>query len=300
MTKWLLALCLISAGCSKKKADEGAAASKATTTEKAKAPEQKAKPLLTAAWLGKTGAPPGELAKMKPGMSMAEAKKVSPLADKPGTQESELDDVAYAVQEEVTGGLDLMIRMPSAKKAVIEEAWGKGQDVDRGGRPVTVWFNPETGVRAAYSDEGSGKAYLRFEPYTPLAKLLGEGPQIAALGKPFEGRTKDELKALYPEYGGGGFFSLPATEWEFGSGGTTLSPYEKDGKVVSLAFSIPFKSPEAKAEIMKVIEAKWGKAKGKVDFMEGAFVYNKKDPHIELTEPGAYNQNAVLIRIGGK
>ena len=53
---------------------------------------------------------------------------------------------------------------------------------------------------------------------------------------------------------------------------------------------------------MKVIEAKWGKAKGKVDFTEGAktFVYNKKDPHIEVTEPGGYNKNAVSIRIGGK
>ena len=300
MTKWFLALCLLSAACSKKKEDEGASAAKATTTEKAKVPEEKAKQPMTAAWLGKTVAPPGELAKLKPGMSIEDAKKASPLAGKAGTQESEIDGVAYAVQEDVTGGIDVMIRMPSDKKAVIEEAWGKGQDVDRGGKPVTVWLNPDAGVRAAYSDEGAGKAYLRFEPYTPLVKLLGEGPQIAALAKPFEGKTKDELKALYPELSRGSFFSLPATEWEFGSSGTNVSPYEKDGKTVSLAFSIPFKTPEAQAEIMKVIEAKWGKAKGKVDFTEGAFVYNKKDPHIEVTEPGGYNKNAVSIRIGGK
>ena len=39
----------------------------------------------------------GELAKLKPGMTKEDAKKASPLADKAGTQESEIDGVAYAV-----------------------------------------------------------------------------------------------------------------------------------------------------------------------------------------------------------
>lgn len=298
MRKWLFALCLLAAACGKKKNEEASSA-KATTEEKAKAPEEKPKEPLTAAWLGKTIAPPGELAKLQPSMKMEEAKKASPLAEKAGTQESEIEGVSYAVQQQPNETIDLMIYLPTDKKAVIEEAWGKGQDTDRGGKPVTVWFNPETGVRAAYSVSGDNRGELRFEAYTPLVKLLGEGPQIAALSKPFAGKTKDELKTVYPELVVGDHVALPATEWEFG-GDISLSPYPMDGKIESLSFSIPFKTPEQQAEIMKVIEAKWGKAKGKVDFTEGAFVYNKKDPHIEVTEPGGYNKDKISIRIGGK
>ena len=296
MRKLLFALCLLAAACGKKK-EEGAA--KPDDKVEAKEPAEAPKAPLTAAWLGKTVAPPGELAKLKPGMKMDEAKKASPLADKPGTQGSEIQDVSYAVQQQPNDTIDVMIYMTGDKKAVIEEAWGKGQDVERGGKPVTVWFNPDTGVRAAWSVSGDNRGELRFEAYTPLAKLLGDGPQIAALSKPFAGKTKDELKAIYPELVASDRVELPSTEWEFG-GSTTLSPYPLDGKIESLAFSIPFKSPEQQAEIMKVIEAKWGKAKGKVDFTEGAFVYNKKDPHIEVTEPGGYNKDKVSIRIGGK
>ncbi|NVB79931.1 MAG: hypothetical protein HOV81_16165 [Kofleriaceae bacterium] len=302
MRKVLFALCLLAAACGKKKEESSSA--KATTEakddDKAKAPEEKPKQPLTAAWIGKTVAPPGELAKLKPGMKMDEAKKASPLAGQAGTQESEIQDVSYAVQAQPNDTIDVMIYLPGDKKAVIEEAWGKGQDVDRGGKPVTVWFNADTGVRAAWSVGSDNGGELRFEAYTPLAKLLGEGPQIAALAKPFAGKTQDELKTVYPELVADDRVELPATEWEFG-GSTPLSPYPMDGKIESLAFSIPFKTAEQQAEIMKVIETKWGKAKGKVDFTEGAFVYNKKDPHIEVTQPdGGYNKDKITIRIGGK
>jgi hypothetical protein len=301
MRKVLFALCLLAAACGKKKDDSGSSA-KATTEAKAedKAPEAKAKQPLTAAWLGKTVAPPGELAKLQPGMKLEDAKKASPLADKAGTEESEIEDVSYAVQEQPNGTIDVMIYLPGDKKALVEEAWGKGQDVDRGGSPVTVWFNPETGVRAAWSVGSDNRGELRFEAYTPPAKLLGEGPQIAALAKPFAGKTQDELKAAYPELVASDRVELPATEWEFG-GSTPLSPYPMDDKIESLAFSVPFKTAEQQAEIMKVIEAKWGKAKGKVAFTDGAFVYNKKDPHIEVSQPdGGYNKDKITIRIGGK
>jgi hypothetical protein len=220
-----------------------------------------------------------------------------------GTQSSEIEDVAYAVQDGLEGA-EPMIRMPADKAALIVEAWGPGQNVDRGGKPVTVWFNPEQGIRAAFSDDGENKAYLRFEPYMPLAKMLGEGPTIAFLDKPFEGKTVEEIKALYPQLvGKTGHLGTPSTEWEFGSGGT-LSPYPMSGAVKSLAMSIPFKTPEGLAEIMKIIKAKWGEPKGEVPFGsvggEKTWVYNKKDPHVEVTDPGGYNKDSVGIRIGGK
>lgn len=300
----LLAPALVLAlGCSKKSDNAGKASSEAKTTETSKEPAEKAKKPLDAAWLGKAVVPPGELAKIKLGSTKDDAMKAFPELDKVEMAETGFEGVSYAVQDGLEG-METMIRLPADKLAVIEQAWGPGQKVDRGGKPVVVWFNPEQGIRAAFSDEGKNKAYLRFEPYTPLAKVLGEGPQIALLDKPFEGKTEDEVKALYPNLvGKTGGMRVPSTEWEFGSG-TPLSAYAKTGKVQSLSFSIPFKTPEGQAEIMKLVEAKWGKAKGEVPFGsvggEKTFVYSKKDPHVEITEPGGYNKNAVSFRIGGK
>ena len=96
-----------------------------------------------------------------------------------------------------------MIHMPSDKKAVDRGGVGQGPGRRSRRQAGDRVVQPRAGVRAALQRRGLGKAYLRFEPYTPLAKLLGEGPQIAILDKPFEGKTKDELKALYPKLVGG-------------------------------------------------------------------------------------------------
>jgi hypothetical protein len=287
------------AACSDKK-DEVPAAKTAPTEEKAPAKQP-----LTAAWFGKTVAPPGELAKLKLGSKKDDAKKALAIADSPGTTESEIADVAYAFQYDTTNTLHTtLIRFPYDKAGLITEAWGAGQVADRGGRPVTVWFNPDTGVRAVLSDEGGNRGYLRFEPYMPLVKLLGEGKGIAVLDRPFEGKTQDELKALYPErITQTGHVGLPATEWEFG-GHTNLSPYPMDGPIESLAFSIQFNEKgKGEAEVMDVITKKWGPAKAEVPFGsvggEKTHVYNESDPHIEVTGPGGYKKDEITIRIGG-
>jgi hypothetical protein len=302
MKNWIAVLVLLCASCSKK-ADENAQEKAAPAKEPAE-PAKPAKAPLSAAWLGKTVAPPGELAKIKLGSTVDEAKQASPLADTAGTQESEIEGVAYAVTKDTEKIItDLVLRLPPGKKAVIEEAWGPGQEADRGGKPVTVWFNPETGIRAAYDEDGD-RVHLRFEPYVPLVKLLGDGPAIAALAKPFAGKTKEELATIYPEYSRNGGMWLPATEWEFGSG-IPLSPYPMSRPIVSLAFSIPFNTKgKGEAEVMEVITKKWGAAKGEVPFgnigKEKTHIYNKKDPRIEVTGPGGYNAKAITIRIGGK
>jgi hypothetical protein len=288
------------AACDKK--DDAAPSKTAAPTKEETAP---AKQPLTAAWFGKTVAPPGELAKLKLGSKKDEAKQALAIADAPGTTESEIADVAYAFQYDTTNTLHTtLIRFPYDKAALITEAWGPGQVADRGGKPVTVWFNPDTGVRAVLSDEGGNRGYLRFEPYMPLVKLLGEGKGIAVLDRPFEGKTRDELKALYPErITETGHVGLPATEWEFG-GHTNLSPYPMDGPIESLAFSIQFNEKgKGEAEVMDVITKKWGAPKGEVPFGsvggEKTHVYNESDPHIEVTGPGGYKKDEITIRIGG-
>lgn len=301
MREVLVVALLCVAACSNKK-DEATPSKTAEPTPDKAAP--KLQPL-TAAWFGKTVAPPGELAKVKLGSKKAEATKALAIADSPGTTASEIDDVAYAFQYDTTDTLHTtLIRFPHDKAGLIAEAWGPGQVADRGGKPVTVWFNPDSGVRAVLSDEGDNRGYLRFEPYMPLAKLLGDGPGIALLDRPFEGKTEDELEALYPErITQTGHVGLPATEWEFG-GHTDLSPYPMEGPIESLAFSIRF-NPKGKgeAEVMEVITKKWGAAKSEVQFGsvagEKTHVYNESDPHIEVTGPGGYKKEEITIRIGG-
>ncbi len=293
----MLALALTGA-CSKSDDKSSAKTSESKKTE----PVEDKKAPLTAAWFGKTVAPPGKLAKLVPGMKKEEAEKLTDVKIGVGTQSGDVEGVDYAVQDGLEN-IEPIVQIPADKAALVTEAWGPGTKTDRGGTPITVWFNPETGVRAAMSDPKNNEVDLRFEPYTPLTKLLGDGPQIAILDKPFEGKTPDELKALYPNLvTKTGHLGLPSTEWEFGSG-ITLSPYPMNDKVKSLAFSIPFKSPEGLAEIMKVIKAKWGEPKEEVPFGsvggEKTWVYSKKDPHVQVTDPGGYNKSSVTIRIGG-
>jgi hypothetical protein len=296
-TALLASVLALSLGCSKKSDDKATPGTEAKTTEKKEAEPASKKPL-DAAWFGKTVMPPGQLAKIKPGSKKEDAQQALPELDKISTADTGFDGVSYAAQD-LTEGMIPGIHMPADKLSVLEQAWGPGQKIDRGGKPAVVWFNAEQGIRAAFSDTGGGRAYVRFEPYMPVAKMLGDGPNIAMLDKPFQGKTDEELKAIYPNLvGKTGRLSLPSTEWEFGSG-IPLSSYPMN-KIESLTFSIPYKTPEAQAEIMKVIEAKWGEPKGEVPFGsvggEKTFVYNKKDPHIEVTD----KKDKITIRIGGK
>lgn len=289
----LSSILALTAGCSKK-SDEGSSAQSPTAVAKT-APEPAKQPL-TAAFFGRAPAtPPGELAKLKPGMPKAEAAKLSPLATKSTSEPTTIEGVLLAVSDSPTG-VDLLVSLPADKASLIDEAWGPGQKTDRGGTPVTVWFDAATGVRAALEVSGDS-ALLRFEPYTPVAHLLGEGKDLPFLQHGCTGKTKEELIALQPALATkSGRLSLPPTEWAFG-GDLSLSAFPMSGPIESLAFSIPFQDPEGRGEIMKAIEAKWGTVKEEVTFGgEKALVYNKAEPRIQVSEsPGA-----ITIRCGGK
>lgn len=279
-------LLLIACGSKTDKAD------KADKADKVDKPAAQPKAPITAALFGKTVAPPGVLGTLKRGMPSAEAEKT--LND--ANEKSELEGVHWWMGLPKDGKLDdILIEFPAAKKGVVAEAWGPGQDADRGGHPVTVWFNPETGIRAALDDDGK-EATLRFEQYTPLKKLLGEGPAIAALSKPIVGLTKEELGKAYPEIADkDNHLRLPATEWEFGSG-INVSPYPMEGAIESVAFSIPYiKGNDAsKAEVLAALEAKWGKPKEKDPLDEKNLILNVANPRIEVSQDRG---NEITIRV---
>ncbi len=283
----LTSILLVSA-CGSKKTEK---ADKVETTE---TPAVKPKAPITAALFGKTVAPPGVLGTVKRGMPSAEAEKT--LND--ANEKSEVEGLHWWMGLSKDGKLDdVLIEFPVAKKGVVAEAWGPGQDTDRGGHPVTVWFNPDTGTRAALSDDGK-EATLRFEEYTPLKKLLGDGPAIAALSKPFVGLTKAELGQAYPEIADKeGHVWLPATEWEFGSG-ITVSPYPLEGAIESVAFSIPYKKGDdaSKAEVLAAFEAKWGKPKEKDPVDAKNLIFNAANPRVEVSET-EYSRDTLTVRI---
>lgn len=266
-------------------------ADKADKSDKADKPAPKPKAPITAALFGKVVAPPGVLATVKRGMPSAEAENL--LND--ANEKSEIEGIHWWMGLPKDGKLeDILVEFPATKKGVVAEAWGAGQDTDRGGHPVTVWFNPETGIRAALDDDGK-EATLRFEQYTPLKKLLGEGPAIAALAKPIVGLTKEELGKAYPELADkDGHLWLPATEWEFGSG-TPVSPYPLEGAIESVAFSIPYRKGDeaSKAEVLAVLEAKWGKVKEKDPLDAKNMIFSAANPRIEVSE----DRGALTLRL---
>jgi hypothetical protein len=277
-----LAALIAAAACGKTK-DDHAEAAKTTEPASATAEPAKAKQPITAAVLGKVVAPFGPLAKLTRGMPADTAEKTLDAAN----AQNDLDGVRWWMSTPENHKLaDTLVELPTARRGVVAEAWGPGQDTERGGTAVTVWFNPETGTRAELSDE-SGHSTLWFRAYTPLAKVLGDGSQVAMLAKPFVGLSPADLAKAYPELADDkGHLWLPPTEWEYGSEGIPVSLYPMDGPIKSLTFSIPYKKGDAaaKASVLAAIEKKWGKVKAVNALDPNTKTYNQAGPHVEVSE----------------
>ncbi|HPH66997.1 MAG TPA: hypothetical protein PLF40_14685 [Kofleriaceae bacterium] len=285
-----LATCaFIAPGCGKKE-DGGKKAepAKTDTTKptKAEAPKVTKKPL-TAEFFGKVVAPPAILAPFKPGMPVAEAKKLS--ADHWLPQDSiEVEGVKamWGDQKSMTEVGDTLIELPLDKMSLVAEAWGPGVEATRGGTPVTIWRNPDTGIRAELSVSfNKENGDLRFSPYYPVAKFLGDGPTIAFLPKPILGLKFDEVKAAYPELTDGKYVLMPVLDFDFSGTNTGnalyFDPSDDSGPIKSYMISLDFKSyPPFKEELLALFEKKWGKAKpGKPPYQD-EMVYKDADPRI--------------------
>jgi hypothetical protein len=191
-------------GCSKKESsDKGAKTDKIVEN---KSGEKKA---LTAEFFGKTVAPAGALAKIKWGMSEADARAAAPeLFPKPNTDfqlvsDPQLDKVSYGVgTNKDTKKIDrTYIQVPASAAKLLETAWGPGKAAkDTIGRPRTYWFDPATGTRA-YLEPGFGEDMnLEFFPYIPAAKLLGEGADTLGFApQGILGATIEELRTRFPD-----------------------------------------------------------------------------------------------------
>jgi hypothetical protein len=191
---------------------------------------------------------------------------------------------------------DLIASVPAASAPLVAEAWGPGIATNRGGTPVTCWFDPDRGVRATLTVDK--KAELRFEPYLPLAKLLGPGPNLAVFDKPFLGLTVADAYKAYAAVSDGKAIELPPTEFEFSD--TTLAffyPREPEKPVKSLSISFGYdKHPKLLADLTAAFEAKWGKPKGANPIDAKSQIYNVKDPHVEIADT-TYGTKQITITI---
>ena len=242
--------------------------------------------------------PPGELAKLRVGMKIADARAVAPgPVDVRSGIPTGVDGVRefVAIDDKLGTVRAIYLNVPPLADAVIEQAWGEGQPVIELGRPVKVWLDPATGWRATLRDALGSSHDLAFDNYLPAAALLGDQPdRLDALPEPVLGQTVDEVKKAYKAdvvtQGRELTIVLPPTEWERGPTRVVLDV--AGGRVKQLAFSLAFKAhPDARDTLLDLFKRKWGDPKQIDDDGKPALVFRDEDPRVEAredTEHGAW------------
>jgi hypothetical protein len=202
---------------------------------------------------GKKPVPPGDLAKIKPGMTQAQVKALFPgigptpnhsgspsLRIPSGYSDAQYDIVFYSDRDAVA---DIDVDVPKAVGAKLEQAWGA--PTDKGMFPK--WVNDDDGYEASLQEMGR-KSTVEFRPFTPLsAAFFGSKPgPIDVLTKVKLGMTRDEIAKAAP-----GFETAGAP-----GGNGSFVPYEAAAKDVRIEIDY---SADNKAEQFQVtLPAKGG------------------------------------------
>jgi hypothetical protein len=220
---------------------------------------------LTADFFKSHVVPPGDLAKLRIGMPIAEARALAPgPVEVTAGIPTGADGVREMVQVDDKLGTvrQILINVPQYAERVIEEAWGPGTPATAmDGTEVTVWLDETTQWRATLTEALGYTHDLSFDSFMPAAKLLGEQPdRIDALDKPLLGRTVEEVKAAYkPDVSAQGkdlMITLPPTEWEHTATRVTLEV--AGGRIKSVLLALPWRAhPAAHEELLELFKHKW-------------------------------------------
>jgi hypothetical protein len=255
--------------------------------------------VLTADFFGAHVLPPGDLAKLRIGMKLAEARAIAPgpLDVRAGIPTG-LDGVREFVAVDDKSGTvrAIYLNLPQHAEDLIAESWGAGTHATEPvGKSVLVWPDPTTGWRATLRDALGYSHDLAFDNYLPAASLFGDQPDsLDGLPEPVRGQPVDDVKRAYKDNltvsGKEFILTLPPTEWERVATKITLEV--AGNKVKALSFAIPFKAhPEARDELLELFKRKWGPPKDEGDDGKGLLVFHAEDPHVEVredTEHGAW------------
>jgi hypothetical protein len=255
--------------------------------------------VLTKEFFGSHVIPPGDLAKLRIGMKLAEAKALAPgpVSVRAGIATS-VDGVREFVAIDDKAGVvkSIYLNLPQHAEDLIEEAWSEGWKANELGKTVLVWPDPTTLWRATLRPALGFSHDLAYDNFLPASHLLGDQPdQMEGLPEPILGHSVEEVKTSYKDVvsvqGKELVLTLLPTEWE--RSGTRILLATSGGKVHAIQFALPYKPhPEARDTLLDLFKRKWGEPKDLAD--EGrppVLLFHDDDPRVEIkedTEHGAW------------
>jgi len=261
--------------------------------------------VLTADFFGTHVIPPGDLAKLRIGMKLADARAVAPalVAVRAGIPTS-VDGVRefVAIDDKLGTVQSIYLNLPPHAEDLIASAWSEGwKATEPVGKTVLVWPDPTTGWRATLRDALGYSKDLAYDNYLPASHLFGDQPdQMEGLPQPILGRTIDEVKQSYRDQvavvGKELVLTLLPTEWD--RFGTRILLYTAAGKVAKLSLALPYKPhPEARESLLEMFKRKWGEPKDLADDGRPAvLLFHEDDPRVEIRDDAEHGAWQIDMR----
>jgi hypothetical protein len=256
--------------------------------------------VLTSEFFGPHVVPPGDLAKLRIGMPIAEARTLAPgpVSVRAGIA-TKYDAVRefVAIDDNTATVRSIYLNLPPQAEGFINEAWGPAETATWPVNKTTkVWADPSTRWRATLRPALGLTRDLVFDNFMPAVELFGEHPdRLEALPDPVLGRTLDEVKRAYKDVvtsqGRHLVITLPPTEWDRSPTRITLDT--SGGRVREIQLAVPYKPHQAAREqLLDLFKAKWGLPEEVVEDSKATLVFRKEHPRVEIREDaehGAWN-----------
>lgn len=260
--------------------------------------------VLTAEFFGAHVVPPGDLANLRIGMKVADARKLAPgPVDVRAGIATGVDGVRefVAIDDKTSTVRAIYLNLPQHAEDLIAEAWSEGwRATEPVGKTVLVWPDPTTGWRATLRDALGYSHDLAYDNFLPAAQLFGDQPDtLEGLPEPVLGRSVDEVKKAYKEavtgLGHELTLTLLPTEWERTA--TRIALSAPGGIVRRMTFSLPWRPhPEARETLLELFKRKWGEPKTRDDDGKQVLVFRDDDPRVEVVEDTEHGAWRVEIR----
>ncbi|MBC7976159.1 MAG: hypothetical protein H7138_14400, partial [Myxococcales bacterium] len=255
--------------------------------------------VLTSEFFGAHVVPPGELANLRIGMKIAEARKIAPgPVDVRAGIATGVDGVRefVAIDDKAGTVRAIYLNLPQHAEDLIADAWSEGwRAIEPVGKTVLVWPDPTTGWRATLRDALGYSHDLAYDNFLPAAQLFGDQPdQLEGLPEPVLGRSVEDVKRAYKDaasvQGKDLVLSLLPTEWERTA--TRITLITSAGVVRRVTFAIPWRPhPEARDTLFELFKRKWGDPRAREDDGKPILLFRDEDPRVEVfedTEHGAW------------
>ena len=258
--------------------------------------------VLTSDFFGAHVMPPGDLAKLRVGMPVPEARKLAPgPVDVRAGIATGVDGVRefVAIDDKLGAVRAIYLNLPPKAEELIVDAWGAGTPaVEPVGKDVLVWPDPTTGWRATLRPALGSSHDLAFDTYLPVAQMFGEQPDVMD-AMPILGKTVEEVKKAYGSdvvtQGRDLVLVLPPTEWERTS--TKVALDVTAGRIRALAFAIPWKAnPEAHDQLLDLFTHKWGVPRPAEEDGKRLLVFRDGQPRVEAREDNEHGAWKIEIR----